>query len=289
MALYMFQDGEITENTKDISPLMNLSPDTLNDRHPLTAGIFTTILVREKIPIFLEEHLQRLFGNARDIELKIDITTVMSLEKIINSVIGKGDGREYGIRPTLWNLYDDREFNINKDFGVYSFNIIFKNKWYSDGIKASLTGWPREQAHIKSVFWTNSLSAEMEAKKRGSQEAIFVDNHGIIYEGARSNVFWIYEGTIETPKAGILKGVTRSKLLEICQKEGIKVNEGRYTTQRLLNAEEAFISGTTKKIIPVVEIDSNKIGNGRPGELTKHLMVEYKQFIKNYISAHRTK
>ncbi len=288
MTLYKFESGKIRENDVDTSPLIEISSSELHDRDPLTAGVFTTILVREKVPVFMEEHLQRLFKNSEEIGMQMDSKTRHSLEEIIKKSIAKSDDREYGIRPVLWNLYENEAFNIKTDFILYPFNLYFTDKWYYDGITTSLTGWPREQAHIKSLTFTPSLSAEKEAKKRGAQEAIIIDNEGRVYESARSNVSWVYDGAIETPKIGILEGVTISKILEICEKEEIKVSEGTYKDERILNADEVFITGTTKRVMPVVKIDSTTIGAGKPGELTKFLMSEYNGLVENYISEHRT-
>jgi len=283
VALYKFEDGKIQESTSDVHPFIN-SPVEIPTGNP---GVFTTNLVKDRVPVFIEDHIERLFRNANSIGLQIDRDTRKSIEDIIDQVIVKGDNREYGIRSVLWNLYKNHEFDIKQDFTLYPFNFGFRDEWYYDGISVSLFGWPREQAHVKSILWTTSLDSERWAQKKGSKEAILVDSDGIVYEGTRSNVFWIYKEVVETPSTGILKGVTRKKILDICGKEGIIIVEGTYNSNRLLDAEEVFLTGTTKRVMPVVKINNATIGTGKPGKLTRFLMEEYNNLVENYITEHR--
>lgn len=282
MALHSFEGGELVLNKSDITPMIEAPVDM--GRNPITAGVFTTISVKDKIAVFLEDHLTQLYGNAEEIGLHLNDANRNSIEDAINLVIAECDNREYGIRPVLWHLHDDGEFDLKRDLTIYPFNFYREDKWYDYGIDATLLGWPRQEAHIKSVVWTNSLHAERCAQKRGFQEAILTDKNGHIYEGSRSNVFWVYGNVMETPENNILKGVTRSKILAICANGGINVVEGDYDADRLCGANEVFLTNTVKKILPVVQIDKVTIGAGVPGNLTKLLMNQYGKLIDNYVA-----
>jgi len=285
MTLYRFENGKIIAGIKK-EPFVNIREGALTgDKDPLTLGVFTTILVKDQVPVFIDEHLRRLLQNAKEIGLNIKEEN--KIKKLVNKIIRMGDEREHGIRSVLWNLYDTG-FNIDKDFGLYPFNLHFSPEDYYGGVCASLAYSPRERPEIKSVNWSRSFDAEELARKRGTKEAIIYNDDENICEGARSNVFWVYNGKLETPSKGMLRGITRSKLLDLCKIEGIPVTEGTFSKQRMLEADEVFVTGTTKRILPVVKIDKKIIGNGKPGKLTRFLMDSYQKLVESYISSYKS-
>jgi branched-subunit amino acid aminotransferase/4-amino-4-deoxychorismate lyase len=117
---------------------------------------------------------------------------------------------------------------------------------------------------VKSTSYAVNMAAEAEAKRRGADEAVFVDADGIVLEGTVTNVWWRYGSTLQTPSVdlGILAGVTRAALLELAPSRGYSVEEGAYPLERLLEAEEAFTSSSVREVMPVVEIDGKPFGRG---------------------------
>ena len=116
----------------------------------------------------------------------------------------------------------------------------------------------------KSTSYAVNMAAEAEAKRRGGDDAIFVDGAGIVLEGPVTNVWWRRGRTLYTPTLalGILAGVTRAVLLELAPQLGFAVEEGIYPVAELEAAEEAFTSSSVREVMPVVELDGDAIGRG---------------------------
>jgi len=117
---------------------------------------------------------------------------------------------------------------------------------------------------VKSTSYAVNIAAEAEAKRRGADEAIFVDADGIVLEGTVTNVWWRRHRTLFTPSLdlGILAGVTRAALLELAPALGYSVEEGAYSIGALLGAEEAFTSSSVREVLPWVELDGRKVERG---------------------------
>ncbi len=120
----------------------------------------------------------------------------------------------------------------------------------------------------KSTSYAVSMAAEAEAKKRGVDDAVFVDTDGIVLEGPVTNIWWREGDSLVTPslEVGILAGETRAALLELAAAEGLTVEQGVYPLTRLLAADEAFTSSSVREIMPLVEIDGHpfEIGPAAP-------------------------
>ncbi len=108
------------------------------------------------------------------------------------------------------------------------------------------------------------MAAEAEAKRRGADDAVFVDADGIVLEGPTTNVWWRRDRTLYTPslELGILAGVTRAAVIELAAEAGYEVMEGAYPLGELAAAEEAFTSSSIREVMPVTELDDAPIGRG---------------------------
>jgi D-alanine transaminase len=131
-----------------------------------------------------------------------------------------------------------------------------------------------QRVDIKTVSLLPNVLARQQAKEQGAQEAWFVDLDGTVKEGAATNA-WIVtpEGVLVTRPAdfGILRGVTRTTLIDLAARRGLKVEERPFTVAEALEAREAFITAATTVVMPVVSIDGHPIANGHPGSLTLSL------------------
>ena len=117
---------------------------------------------------------------------------------------------------------------------------------------------------VKSTSYAVNMAADAEARRRGVDEAIFVDADGIVLEGTVTNVWWRKGGTLYTPSLdlGILAGVTRAALIELAPACELAVAEGTYPLEDLLGADEAFTSSSVREILPLVQINGHPIGRG---------------------------
>ena len=126
---------------------------------------------------------------------------------------------------------------------------------------------------VKSTSYAVNMAAEAEAKRRGADDAIFVDGEGIVLEGPVTNVWWRAGGTLFTPSLdlGILAGVTRAALRELAPHEGFELREGAFPLADIAAADEAFTSSSVRELMPIAELDGAPIGDGRPGEAARRL------------------
>ena len=131
---------------------------------------------------------------------------------------------------------------------------------------------------VKSGNYLNNVLALGEARRRcRAYEAILCGADGSVAEGSTSNVFTVVGGEVRTPplEVGILDGITRAKVLELCRKNGIRLVETRLFPNELRAADEAFITSATRGVLPVTTIDEQPLGAGVPGPVTRRLMSLY--------------
>jgi 4-amino-4-deoxychorismate lyase len=120
---------------------------------------------------------------------------------------------------------------------------------------------------VKSTSYAVNIAAEAEAKRRGADDALFVDRAGIVLEGPVTNMWWRKGEMLFTPalELGILAGVTRAVLLDRAAGLGYRAEEGSYALDALGSADEAFTSSSVREVLPVVSLDGQTIGGGKPG------------------------
>jgi branched-subunit amino acid aminotransferase/4-amino-4-deoxychorismate lyase len=132
---------------------------------------------------------------------------------------------------------------------------------------------------VKSSNYLPSVLALRSAKQRGAYEALMCDPAGNICEGASSNFFVLHQGALYTPPLGlgILAGVTRAMVIELCAGEGIAVVQEPFRLAFAQAAREAFLTSSIRGILPVAKLDEQAIGDGRPGTVTRRLMRLYEE------------
>jgi D-alanine transaminase len=135
-----------------------------------------------------------------------------------------------------------------------------------------------ERVDIKSVSLLPNVLAKQAAREQGAKEAWFVDAEGFVTEGSSSNA-WIVtrDGALVTRPAefGILRGITRTVVLEVIADHGLKLEERPFTMEEAYAAREAFVTSATQFVTPVVRIDGKPVGNGAPGLIATALRRDY--------------
>ena len=149
------------------------------------------------------------------------------------------------------------------------------------GIRAKVSSWRRISPaglipHAKaSGQYLNSILAKTDSANAGYEEAILLDERGMVCEGSGENIFVVREGEIVTPPhvASILDGVNRKSVIQIARDLGYTVVERDIARAELYMAEEVFLTGTAAELVPVREIDDHEIGE--PGEITRHVQAKF--------------
>jgi branched-chain amino acid aminotransferase len=160
---------------------------------------------------------------------------------------------------------------------------------YEQGIRVAAVGVRRNHPSaldpaIKSGNLLNNILAAREAHSRGAEEAILLNLEGFLAEGATSNVFVVRDGTILTPplSAGILPGITREVLLERLAALGLSFREMPLRLDDLLSADEAFLTSTTREVVPVRQVDEHVIASGTPGPLTRRALEVFRAYAPSH-------
>jgi len=140
--------------------------------------------------------------------------------------------------------------------------------------------WARRD--IKSVNLLGQVLVKQAAHEAGAYEALMVDGEGYVTECGSTSFFMVHAGEILTRPLSndILPGVTRRAILALCAAHDLKLNETRFTLEQALNADEAFVSGASSYVLPVIQIDDRQISAGKPGTITLHLREIYLEHIR---------
>jgi 4-amino-4-deoxychorismate lyase len=122
-------------------------------------------------------------------------------------------------------------------------------------------------AGVKTTSYAANMAAQRAARARGADDAVLVGLGGELLEAPTANLWWRSGHTLHTPSLdlGILAGITRAVLCDLAPGLGLKVVEGVYTAEDVVAADEAFLSSSTREVMPVVEVDGVPVGDGRPG------------------------
>ena len=220
--------------------------------------------------------------NFSDVEITDAIIGVCRKNKIKNSCYIRpfyfvGD---YGI-----NLHVTEKAPTNVAIITFPFGDLF-NK---NGITAGVVSWRKfsdastpPQAKMGGNY-LNSIIATQEAKRNGVDEAILLDHNGNVSEAPGENIFIVREGRLSTPSlaSSALEGITRDAIIKIARDLDIDVVERDIARSELNISDEIFLTGTAAEITPVIEIDSKRIGNGKPGDITTKMMQEYTDIVMN--------
>jgi len=247
-------------------------------------GVFEGIRVYNGVVFQFKEHLDRLYSSAKSIKLPVpltpgDMTNAVTetlkrnglKDAYIRLVVTRGVG-DLGVDPRKCKR---SSVIIITEYVDPAYGTIARQK----GITAIISSVRRDAVdatthEIKSLNYLNSVMAKLEAHDAGADDALMLDRTGFVSEATTTNLFVIKEGAIQTPpsSAGILPGVTRKRIIRLAQDIGYKVQEKALTPYDLINADEAFLTGTLAEIVPLVKVKGIEIGNGKPGQVTQKIM-----------------
>jgi 4-amino-4-deoxychorismate lyase len=222
-------------------------------------GAFETVRVYAGVPFRLPEHLERLAGSAERIGLPS--VNVLELRELAAQAIAAAGAPDAVLRliwtPTPTSLalvsalgdhYDELRERGQRLISLRG--VRADEPWLLPG--------------VKSTSYAVNMAAEAEARRRGADDALFVDVSGVVLEGPTTNIWWRRGRTLHTPSVelGILVGVTRAEVIALAAGSGYEVAEGAYPLAELTGAEEAFTSSSVREVMPVVELDGVPIGRG---------------------------
>jgi 4-amino-4-deoxychorismate lyase len=240
---------------------------------------FETTRVYGGRPFKLDEHLERLAGSAARIGLQpVDVGRCAELARTALEGAAEPEavlrlywtaGREGEGRPSALALVSTLPPHVDemRARGIKLIGLPL-------GLEADLRAFaPWLLGGVKSTSYAVNMAAEAEARKRGSDDAVFLASGDIVLEGPVTNVWWRLERVLYTPalELGILAGVTRATLIEEAAALGYQVREGAFPLEHMASAEEVFTSSSVREVMPVVELDGERVGAGQPGSAAGEL------------------
>ena len=268
-----------------IIPLEKLNSSYLDRGLFFGDGVYEVIRSYNGRIFALEEHLQRFSESLAAIKITgIDIDQIRTkilkafeTAGIPNAKIYFHITRGSALRNHIW---DD---SLEPNFFLTVTELTDDTQAANNGIAVSThPDWRWKRCDIKSLNLLPNVLARRDAAQKGCDEAILVDESGLITEGAGSAFFAIMGKKLQTAplSANILPSITRKYVIKAGTDIGLEIVEKSLTPELAKSSDELFIAVTTKDIVPVVKFDDTPIGNGKPGEYTKLLAEKFLSFTK---------
>lgn len=255
-------------------------------------GIFEGIRAYNGRVFRLDEHLERLYLSARSILIDIPLSMDEMREAVLET-LRRNKLRDAYIRLLVTRGKGDLGLDPRKcpKAAIIIITDIIKlypKETYENGLKLIIASTRKNSPdalspRIKSLNYLNNILGKLEAINAGCAEAVMLDRHGYITECTSENIFLVKNGTLFTPTAtvGILEGITRSVVMELCEKLSLQVNMSFLTAHDLYVADECFVTGTGAELIPVVDLCGRPIGTGKPGPVTKQLLESFRNLTQS--------
>jgi len=241
-------------------------------------GLFETMRSYNNKIVYLDQHLKRMKASGNIIGMRLNYSMVQ-LKEIIWKTVKINGFKDTYVRLTLWKSASGTD-------------ILAAARKYVPGERkqtfracTSLLKQNEESllARIKTTNYLLYKIAYLEAENKGFDEAIILNNRGLICEASRNNIFLIKDSQIFTPSlsCGCLDGITRKVIFDLAKRNHGKICEGNFTLRDLYAADEAFLTNSLAGVTPLISIEKYIIGKGAIGRLTKYFMNKYNQLLKN--------
>jgi D-alanine transaminase len=266
-----------------IVPAEELNPVYLDRGMFFGDGVYEVMRSYDGKIFALKEHLERFANSLSGIEMAgVDIEQIRSrilrafdAAGISNACIYFHITRGSAPRDRVWDA------NLQPNFFLSVSEAADDTQAKTEGIAVSTyPDWRWKRCDIKSLNLLPNVLASTDAARKGCEEAILVDETGLITEGAGSAFFAILGQTLQTAPltANILPSVTRKFAIKAAGNIGLEVVEESLTPRQASGADELFVASTTKDVVPVVRFDDKLIADGKPGKYTKLLAQEFHSF-----------
>ena len=240
-------------------------------------AVFETVRVHRGRPFRLGAHLDRLAASAA----ALDLALPEGLEELAGRAVaaaGERDamlrlvctrGPEQAAAPAAFAICSElpADYEQERRRGL---RLVLLTMACDPLVRAAS---PWLLPGVKSTSYAVNMAAQRAARARGADDAVFVGLGGELLEAPTASLWWRSGDTLSTPslQLGILAGITRAALLELAPGLGFRVLEGVFTAEDLLGADEAFLSSSTREVMPVVEVDRTRVGEGVPGPAAAEL------------------
>ena len=249
-------------------------------------GVYEVIPVYDGKLFELTAHLQRLANSLAAVKINNPYSDTEWKQFLVRLVATNGNGdQSVYLQVTRGAAIRDHAFPASSEATVFAMSsplTAVADSVLENGINAITledNRWLR--CDIKSIALLGNVLLRQQAVEAGATESILLRD-GFATEGAASNLFIVKNNTLMTPVKShlILPGITRDVVLDLARNNGIECRETNLTEQALRNADEIWMTSSTKAILPVTRLDDHQVGSGKPGPIWKLLHEKYQQYIR---------
>lgn len=278
----IWMDGELVDWDK---AQVHLLSHTLHYGSGVFEGIRAYETPKGAAVFRLTDHINRLFRSASIYRMEIP----MSPEELVEAtkVVIRANGlKSCYIRPIAIRGYgemglDPRKAPVNVAVAVWPWGTYLGEEGIKHGVRAKVSSFRRNEANVIPTAakatgqYLNSILAKIEVSEAGYDEAVLLNIHGHVADGAGENVFVVKNGSLFTPptSSGALEGITRDSVMHMAEDFEVPCKERDLVRTDLYLADEAFFTGTAAEIAPIREIDDRPIGE--PGPITRKLQEKF--------------
>ena len=254
-------------------------------------GVFEGIRAYNARIFRMRDHMDRLYHSARAIMLEIPYKKEELNEILLETVRRTGLDDAY-IRLIVTRGPGDLGIDPRKCpkpavYIIAGAIALYPKEKYAKGLRCTIASTRRNRPdclnpQVKTLNYLNNILAKIEAIQSNVDEAIMLNEAGCVAEGAADNIWVVQEGTLMTPPThvGILEGITRKVIMEICEEHHIPWREKNMVVHDLIKADEIFLCGTGAELIPVVDIDGRVVGDGKPGPVYRRMLELFRERTK---------
>jgi len=292
----IWMDGELVD--WDDATVHILNP-TLHYGWGVFEGVRAYHTSRGPAVFRLTEHIARLFRSAHLYLMEPEFTP----EQIVaatKEVVRVNAVESCYIRPLFYLGYGEMGLNplpskTKASIACWPWGAYLGAEAAETGVRAAVSSWQRIGNNTipptgkATGQYINSSLAKIGALKAGYDEAIMLTPEGTISEGSGENIFVVYGRKLTTPPLvdGALAGLTRDAVMTIARDQGYDVVEHSLNRADLYLADEAFFTGTAAEMVPLVEVDDRRVGTGKPGPVSRHLLELFGQATRGELDQYK--
>lgn len=246
-------------------------------------GVFDFMRTYGGKPFYIEDHIQRLENSADLVGIHLPCSK-SEITDIVMQTLAKNNHAESNIRLVVsGGISPDSITPMGNSKLMVMVTELHPSpaEWYTKGVKIITSDIQRYMPGAKSTTYLQAIVVLKKAREQGAMESIYVDQNNRLLEGTVTNFFMFAGDKLVTARGGILPGITRQVLLDVLKDE-FEIQIRDIDKSEIASATEAFISGSTREVVPVVKINDTPVGNGEIGPNVRRAMGIFSKYTTAY-------
>lgn len=273
MSSFCYVNGEILATSKGVIGISDLALQR-------GYGVFDFARTYNRKLFHFDDHIQRLRLSASELHLKLPISDE-EVTSIAEQLIQDSDLDKPAIRIILTGGYSNSPSLQHPNLIIIAEELaMYPALIYSRGAKLIMVEYQRELPHVKSINYMNAIRLEPFRREKDAFDILYHSENGVT-ECPRSNFFVFQGDTLVTPSSHILSGITREIILKLAS-DHFPIEVRKIGPDELSTIDEAFVTSTSKCVIPVTTIDAHHVGTGQVGDRTKTIMRLFDEYSAGY-------